>query len=197
DALPIQEANNISYKSINDNCMHACGHDVHTTVLLAAVKYLFQHKKTFSGTIRCIFQAGEELSPGGASILIDKGVLTHSPSVQKILGLHVFPEFKVGEFGFKPGPYMASADEIHITIHGQSGHAALPHKNHDPLDITQHILSLLQSQIIKKNNPLNPCVLNFGHIAGGDSTNVIPEIVTMKGTLRTFDETWRQQCKDI
>lgn len=196
DALPILELSSIDYKSVNDGVMHACGHDVHTTCLLGAIYYLHSIRSTFYGTIKCIFQAGEELSPGGASILIEKGVL-ENPQVESIIGLHVFPELKYGNFGFRPGPYMASADEIHITILGKSGHAALPHKNHDPLDITQHILSLLQSQIIKKNNPLNPCVLNFGQIRGGDSTNVIPDSVTMKGTLRTFDEEWRNECIEI
>lgn len=195
DALPIIEISEEDYKSTN-GCMHACGHDVHTTVLLGAIKFLSTHPDLFEGTVRCIFQAGEELSPGGASVLIANGVL-ENPYVENVIGLHVFPELKVGEFGFRSGPYMASADEIHITINGQSGHAALPHRNHDPLDVTQHILSLLQSQIIKKNNPLNPCVLNFGHIAGGDTTNVIPEKVTMKGTLRTFNEKWRKDCIEI
>ncbi len=193
DALPIIEQNEIDYKSLNHGVMHACGHDVHTTCLLGAAEILWQHKSSLKGTVKLIFQPGEEKSPGGASLMIAAGAL-QNPKPEAIIGLHVFPELPVGQLGFRAGQYMASADEIHISIKGKGGHAALPQNTIDPIVIAANIIVQLQQIVSRRSHPLTPTVLTFGHINGGHTTNVIPEEVTLKGTLRTFDETWRHQA---
>lgn len=200
DALPIVEQNEVSYKSQNHGVMHACGHDVHTTCLLGAAEILWQNKSALKGSVKLIFQPGEEKSPGGASLMIAAGALEH-PKPEAIIGLHVFPELPAGQLGFRAGQYMASADEIHITIKGKGGHAALPQNTIDPIVIAANIIVQLQQIVSRKSHPLTPTVLTFGHISGGHVTNVIPDEVILKGTLRTFDETWRhqaiQQIKDV
>lgn len=193
DALPIHEQNDVSYKSSNEGVMHACGHDVHTTCLLGAAKILNEIKDQFEGTIKLIFQPGEELSPGGANLMIQAGVL-ENPKPSAILGLHVYPELPAGIVAFRPGQYMASADEIHITVKGKGGHAALPHKTIDPIVIASHMVIGMQQIVSRKSDPQLPTVLSFGSIRGGNTTNVIPESVILEGTLRTFDETWRQEA---
>lgn len=194
DALPIQEENEVHYKSKNAGIMHACGHDVHTTCLLGAARLLYENRDKFEGTIKLIFQPGEEKSPGGASILIKEGVL-ENPKVECIAGLHVAPDLKVGTAGFKPGPYMASADEIHLTIKGKSGHAAMPHLAVDVITASASFITQIQTLLQRKKNPLQPFVLSFGKIQGGETTNVIPESVHILGTFRTFDEAWRASVK--
>lgn len=194
DALPIQEENEVSYKSNNAGLMHACGHDVHSTCLLGAATLLFQSKDNWEGTVKLIFQPGEEQSPGGASILIKEGVLDN-PKVACIAGLHVSPELASGTAGFRAGSYMASADEIHLTIKGKTGHAALPHTAIDPIVIAANIISNIHQVIARRNNPLNPSLVSFGKIEGGKTTNVIPSEVKILGTFRTFDETWRAAAK--
>jgi len=193
DALPILETNDIDYKSKHEGVMHACGHDVHTTCLLGAAKILVQQKESFEGTIKLIFQPGEEKSPGGASLMIAAGALEH-PRPEAIFGLHVYPQLPAGTVGFRSGQYMASADEIYITVKGKGGHAALPQQTVDPIAVSAMIITGLQQLVSRKSNPLSPTVLTFGSIHGGATTNVIPEKVELMGTLRTFDETWRREA---
>lgn len=200
DALPITEANDIPYKSQNEGVMHACGHDVHSTCLLGSAKILHELREEFEGTIKLIFQPGEEKHPGGASLMINAGVL-ENPKPQAIFALHVYPHLASGTAGFRAGQYMASADEIYITIEGKGGHAALPHQTVDPIAIAAQVITSLQQVISRKSNPLIPSVLTFGKIAGGFATNVIPDKVEILGTFRTMDEQWRYEAhrwvKDI
>ena len=193
DALPIQEANEVPYRSTRDGVMHACGHDVHTTCLLGAARLLQEMRDSFEGTIKLIFQPGEEKHPGGASLLIKEGVL-EDPKPEAIYALHVYPHLPSGTAGFRAGQYMASADEIYITIEGKGGHAALPHQTVDPIAIAAEVITALQQVISRKSNPLIPSVLTFGKIAGGFATNVIPDKVEILGTFRTMDEQWRYEA---
>lgn len=196
DALPIKEANTCEYASINEGVMHACGHDVHTTCALGAVLILNSIKDQFEGTVKVLFQPGEELSPGGASIMIAEGALDN-PKPNAIVGLHVYPELPAGYVGFKSGEYMASADEIYINIYGKGGHAALPHKTIDPITISAQVITALQQIVSRRSNPLTPSVLTFGKITGGNANNVIPDLVRIEGTFRTFDEQWRKEALDL
>jgi amidohydrolase len=190
DALPIQEANTCDYKSLNQGIMHACGHDVHMACLLGAAKILNRLKNNFDGTVRLIFQPSEESYPSGANEMIKEGVL-ENPVPKAIVGQHVFPQLPVGSIGVRPGKYMASTDEVYITVKGKGGHAAMPHLVIDPVAIAAHVLVALQ-QIPKLNqNPDIPTVLAFGRIIGDGRMNVIPHEVKIDGTFRTFDEEWR------
>lgn len=193
DALPIHEANDTTYRSQNDGVMHACGHDVHTSCLLGAVRILNDLRHEWEGTIKFIIQPGEEKHPGGASLMIKAGAL-ENPRPDAILALHVYPHLPVGTVGFRAGQYMASADEIYITIHGKGGHAALPHQTIDPIAIAAQVIVGLQQVISRKGNPLIPSVLTFGSIQGGFATNVIPDKVEILGTFRTMNEEWRYQA---
>jgi hippurate hydrolase len=193
DALPIQEENDIAYKSQNDGVMHACGHDVHTSCLLGAARILHGLRHEWEGTIKLIFQPGEEKHPGGASLMIEAGVLDN-PKPSAIMALHVYPHLPVGTVGFRAGQYMASADEIYITIHGRGGHAAQPHHTVDPIAISAQVIVALQQIVSRKCNPLSPSVLTFGSIHGGFATNVIPDRVELLGTFRAMDETWRAEA---
>ncbi|MGC8751609.1 M20 metallopeptidase family protein [Hydrotalea sp.] len=190
DALPIQEENTVSYRSTNDGVMHACGHDVHTTCLLGAVKILNELKHEWKGTIKFIFQPGEERNPGGASLLIKEGAL-ENPKPQGIIGLHVHPGLPIGRLSFRKGRVMASADEIYITIKSKGGHAAAPHLTVDTILVAAHIITALQQVISRNNNPLSPSVLSICSIQGGHTTNVIPSEVKLMGTFRAMDEQWR------
>ncbi len=194
DALPITEANKVKYKSKNPGVMHACGHDVHTSSLLGCILILEQCKAHFGGTIKCIFQPGEEKLPGGASIMIKEGVLKN-PKPSSILGQHVHPPLEVGKIGVRPGQYMASADEIYISVNGKGGHAALPQECVDTVYIASKIISSLQEIVSRRRNPLVPAVLTFGKINSiGGATNVIPDQVKIEGTFRTMDEKWRKKA---
>lgn len=193
DALPIKEANQVDYCSTNDGVMHACGHDVHTACLLGAAKILNELKDQFEGTIKLIFQPGEEKLPGGAKLMINEGVL-ENPKPQKVIGQHVFPDLEVGKVGFRKGMYMASADEIYVTVKGKGGHAALPHKVIDPILIASNILMSLQQLVSRHAKPDIPTVLSFGKIIGMGATNVIPDEVKLEGTFRTFNEEWRAEA---
>lgn len=197
DALPITEKNKVSYKSKNEGVMHACGHDVHTSNMLGAAAILNQCKDSFEGTVKIIFQPGEEKLPGGASLLIKQGVLKN-PKPHSIIALHVHPPLEAGKVGFRPGMYMASADELYVTIKGKGGHAAVPQGNIDPILITSHIITALQQMVSRRANPNIPTVLSFGKInSTGGATNVIPNEVKLEGTFRTFDESWRKQAHKL
>ena len=193
DALPITEANNVSYISKNSGVMHACGHDVHTSSLLGTAKILSQLKDEFAGTIKFIFQPAEEKLPGGASLMIQDGVL-ENPKPSAVIGQHVMPLIDCGKVGFRSGKYMASADEIYVTVHGKGGHGAQPHQNIDPVVITSHIIIALQQIVSRFADPKLPTVLSFGKITANGATNVIPNKVELEGTFRTLDEKWRQEA---
>jgi amidohydrolase len=190
DALPITEANNVPYKSQNTGVMHACGHDVHTSSLLGTAKILTQLKDDFAGTVKLIFQPAEEKLPGGASLMIKAGVL-ENPKPQAVLGQHVMPLIDAGKVGFRAGKYMASTDEIYVTVRGKGGHGAQPQANIDPVIITAHMLTALQTIISRYNDPKSPSVLSFGKVIANGATNVIPNEVYLEGTFRTMDEAWR------
>jgi amidohydrolase len=191
DALPIEEANAAPYKSRHPGVMHACGHDVHTSSLLGAARILNELRDQFEGTIKLIFQPAEEKLPGGASIMIKEGVLKN-PKPDGIIGQHVHPPLEVGTVGFRAGMFMASADEIFVTVRGKGGHGALPEDCIDPVLIASHLIVALQQIISRNTNPLLPAVLTFGRInSTGGSTNIIPDEVKLMGTFRTMDEKWR------
>lgn len=193
DALPINEQNEVSYKSRHPGIMHACGHDVHMTSLVGAILILNDLKSKFSGIVRCIFQPGEELSPGGASLMIKEGVLEH-PKPIGIIGQHVYPSLKAGQVGFRSGMMMASSDELEIRILGKGGHGAVPHNAVDPILIAAHVITACQQIVSRIGNPAIPTVLNIGKIQSvGGTFNVIPDEVQLKGTFRTFDEDWRKE----
>jgi amidohydrolase len=196
DALPIQEANEVPYKSTKDGIMHACGHDVHTTCLLGAAKILFELKAEWEGTIKLIFQPGEEKNPGGASLMIKDGVL-QNPAPQAIIGMHVNPQLQVGKLSYRSGMVMASADELYITLKGKGGHAAAPHLTSDTLLCASQIVIGLQQIISRNNNPFNPSLISITSIQGGNTTNVIPNEVKMMGTLRCMNEEWRKKAHTL
>ena len=190
DALPIQEQNTASYKSKVDGVMHACGHDVHTSILLGAAEILFELREDLEHPVKLIFQPGEEKNPGGASLLIEAGVL-ENPKVKEMYALHVFPELEVGKLGMRSGLYMASCDELHLEIIGVGGHGAMPEKCINPILIGSEFIIEAQN-IIHKSCPKEvPCVISFGHFDALGATNVIPERAEIKGTFRTMNEEWR------
>jgi len=194
DALPIQEANNVPYKSVNPGIMHACGHDVHTASLLGTAAILQSIRQEFSGTVKLIFQPGEECVPGGASLMIAEGVL-QNPEPVLIFGQHVHPPLEAGKVGFCRGKYMASSDELYLTVFGKGGHGAVPNECVDPIAITAQIISASQQLVSRMNNPLTPAVLTFGKInSRGGATNIIPEAVDLEGTFRTLNEEWRYEA---
>jgi amidohydrolase len=203
DALPIEEKNNVDYKSKNIGVMHACGHDVHTASVLGTAIILNQLKKEFEGTVKIMFQPGEEVLPGGSSLMIKEGVL-QNPKVDIAIAQHVFPSMEVGKVGFREGMYMASTDELHVTITGKGGHAAMAGEYNNPLIVAANIITETEKQFpfmidaegVAKNTQNNiPTVITFGKIEGKGATNVIPETVYLAGTLRTMDEEWRKEVK--
>ena len=204
DALPILEKTNLSFSSINTGVMHACGHDVHTSCVLGAAAILNELKDQFEGTVKLIFQPGEEVLPGGASLMIKEGAL-ENPQATGIVGQHVYPQFEAGTVGFRKGMYMASCDEIHLHINGKGGHAAEPDRITNPI--------IIASKIILKLNELNdlgkkeniPTIISIGFVEGLGATNIVPDQVYIQGTFRTMNEEWRAKihvminhiCKSI
>ncbi len=194
DALPIVEVNDGRvYRSQKEGVMHACGHDVHTTSLLGAARILTELKDEFEGSIKLVFQPGEERLPGGASLMIAEGVL-QNPKVDVMIGQHVMPGIETGKTGFRPGLYMASTDEIYVKVTGKGGHGAMPHFNIDPVLISAHLIVALQQIVSRAANPAIPSVLSFGKVIAQGATNVIPNEVIIEGTFRTLDENWRAEA---
>jgi amidohydrolase len=196
DALPIHEANDKPYASKIKGVMHACGHDVHTSSLLGCAYILNGLKAEFGGTIKLIFQPAEELLPGGASIMIKEGVL-ENPTPTHIVGQHVMPLIEAGKVGFRSGIYMASTDELYITVTGKGGHGAQPQQNIDPVLIAAHIIVALQQIVSRNADPRLPSVLSIGKVNANGATNIIPNEVKMEGTFRTLDENWRKEAKRL
>jgi len=195
DALPIDENTQVPFKSCNQGVMHACGHDAHSASLLGTSNILVRLKEKWAGTVLLIFQPGEETFPGGAKLMMEEGALD-DPKPELILGQHVLPDMETGHVGFKEGIYMASGDEVYLTITGKGGHAAMPHTLNDTVLAASHIIVALQ-QIVSRFVPANiPTVLSFGKFIANGATNIIPEKVEIAGTLRTMDETWRAKIKD-
>lgn len=197
DALPIQEANDVPYKSTREGIMHACGHDVHTSSLVGTCMILQRLREHFGGTVKVLFQPAEEKLPGGASLMIKEGVL-ENPEPSSIFGQHVHPPLRVGKVGVRPGMYMASADELYLTVVGKGGHAALPHDGVDPIVLTSQIILALQQVVSRHGDPTIPTVLTFGKINSvGGATNVIPTEVNLEGTFRTMNEKWRAKAHKL
>jgi amidohydrolase len=196
DALPIQEENNVVYKSTVDGVMHACGHDVHTSILLGVAEILNELKDELLQPVKLIFQPGEEKNPGGATFMIRDGVL-QNPEVKEMYALHVFPDMETGKVGFREGIYMASSDEIYVTINGKGGHGATPNKAIDPILIGATIVTSIQQIVSRRCDPTIPSVLTFGHFEGIGATNIIPDKVLLKGTFRTLNEVWRKEAKEL
>lgn len=196
DALPIVEQTTVPYKSEREGVMHACGHDVHTAILLGAAEILWEVRDELPQPVKLFFQPGEEKNPGGASLMIADGALKH-PRVTEMAALHVFPEMETGKLGFREGLYMASCDEIYITINGKGGHGATPHQTVDPIMIGAQLLMSLQQVVSRSCDPKIPCVLSFGHFEALGATNVIPQQAHLKGTFRTMDENWRTRALEL
>lgn len=193
DALPITEANAVDYRSKNSGVMHACGHDAHTASLLGTAAILNALKDNFGGTVKLIFQPGEEKLPGGASLMIKEGVL-ENPIPLAVIGQHVMPSLECGKIGLRKGLHMASMDELIIRVHGKGGHGAQPHQNIDPVVITSHIIIALQQIVSRFANPAHPTVLSFGKVIANGAINVIPDSVYVEGTFRALNEEWRHQA---
>ncbi len=196
DALPIIEENKVDYISTKEGVMHACGHDVHTTILLGAAKILWTLREEFEGTIQLLFQPGEEKNPGGASYMIRDGALKN-PGPQGIIGLHVHPGLNHGKLSFRKGRVMASADELYVSIKGPGGHAATPHQTVDTVLVAAQLITSLQTIIARNRDPQNPSVLSICSVHGGNTTNVIPTEVKLMGTFRAMDEVWRFKAHEL
>ncbi|WP_312190601.1 M20 family metallopeptidase [Sphingobacterium sp.] len=198
DALPIDEQNDVDYKSKNSGVMHACGHDFHTANLLGTASLLNDYKAEFSGKIVLLFQPAEEKIPGGAIQVLESGILeSFGGTIKAVLGLHVSPRVAVGKVGLRSGRFMASSDEFYFTIKGRGGHAAEPHRAVDPIMVGAQLLTTLQQVVSRKANPDVPSVLTFGRFIGDGAANVIPEEVKLAGTFRTMDEVWRKEALEM
>ena len=200
DALPIHEATSHDFKSERDGVMHACGHDAHTASLLTAARILTEIRDDLSGTVRLVFQPSEEKLPGGAKVMIEDGVLGamgEHAAPERILGQHVFPQIPAGLLGVRSGPFMASADELYLTIHGQGGHAAQPETLVDPVLVQAHVLVALQAVISRNRPPGMASLLSFGRVEADGATNVVPDTVRLVGTFRSMDEAWRERAHGL
>ena len=196
DALPIVEQNQVEYKSQIDGVMHACGHDVHTTCALGAAIVLHRLKDEWEGTVQIIFQPGEEVLPGGANEMIKAGIFNNYQP-KHIYGQHVYPELPAGKVGFKPGWYMASTDELYITVKGKGGHGAKPNQCIDPIVAAAQLVIQLQTVVSRNAEPATPSVLTIGKFNANGATNIIPDTAALEGTFRTFDEAWRYKAHEI
>jgi amidohydrolase len=196
DALPVEEKNEVSYRSLNPGIMHACGHDVHMSILLGCIRILNELKNEIEGTYLFVFQPGEEKLPGGAKLMLEEG-LFKDQKPDMVLALHVLPGLESGKVGFKTGIYMASTDEIYLKIKGKGGHGAMPQDTIDPVLIASHIVVALQQLISRRANPMIPTVLSFGKFIANGATNVIPDEANLEGTFRTFNEKWRKEAHSL
>jgi amidohydrolase len=196
DALPIAEQTNLDFASVNKGVMHACGHDIHMATMLGAIRILKEMKEKINGTVLFIFQPGEEKLPGGAKLMMEEG-LFDAVRPDMIIAQHVLPEMEAGTVGFRPGMYMASSDEIYITVNGKGGHAALPENIHDPVLMASHILISLQQEINRRSPKGTPTVLSFGKVIADGAMNVIPDTVKLEGTFRTMNEEWRREAHKL
>ncbi len=195
DGLPVHEKNDLPYKSQIEGKMHACGHDLHMSALLGASRILHSLRDEFDGKILLIFQPAEEKLPGGANLMLQEGVFDDGlPDV--IIGQHVMPLLETGKIGYRPGKYMASTDEIYLTVSGSGGHAAMPWQLTDPVLIAAHIIVALQQIVSRLANPAIPSVLSFGKVEALGATNIIPSEVKMAGTFRTMNEVWRREAHE-
>ena len=194
DALPIEEESDVPYRSVVQGTMHACGHDVHSSSLIGTALILHRLKDQMQGRVKLIFQPAEEKLPGGASLMIKDGVL-EDPKPVSIFAQHVHPPLEVGKVGIKGGMYMASTDELYLTVHGKGGHAAMPQDAIDPIVIASNIVIALQQLVSRASSPTIPSVVTLGKISSeGGATNVIPSTVKLEGTFRTMNEKWRSEA---
>ncbi len=196
DALPIQETGKPDYCSLNDSVMHACGHDAHTAMVLGAGIALHRTRDQWNGNVMLVFQPGEEKEPGGASLMVKEGVLT-DPAPSSIIGQHVTPELPVGKLGFRSGPFMAAADELYITVKGKGGHASVRDRLVDPILIAARLLPMLYEEAERAVPQGEPMVISFGKFMANGATNIVPEIVSIEGTLRTFNEDLRARLHEL
>ncbi len=185
DALPIQEENDVPYRSQHDGVMHACGHDGHTAIALGTAYYLSQHRDDFTGTVKMIFQPAEE-GPGGAKPMIEAGVL-QNPDVDAIIGLHLWNNLPLGKVGVRSGALMASVEEFHCTIFGKGGHGAIPQQTVDSVVVSAQIVSALQTIVARNVNPLESAVVTIGQLHAGTAFNIIADKALMSGTVRYFN----------
>jgi len=195
DALPIHETNHTDYTSTVPGVMHACGHDVHSACVLGAGIILNKLRNQFPGVVNLLFQPGEEVLPGGARLMLEEGVFDNQrPS--GVIAQHVYPSLEAGKVGFREGKYMASTDEIYLTIKGRGGHGALPQHLNDPIVAAAQVILSLQQVSSRLAPPAIPTVLSFGKVIAEGATNVIPDIVQLEGTFRTMDESWRMKAHE-
>lgn len=200
DALPIREATGLDFASETDGAMHACGHDAHTAMLLGAAHVLHALRDELAGTVRLVFQPSEEKAPGGANVMIEEGVLGSMgghDGPAHIFGQHVAPHLPTGALGIRSGPFMASADEIYLTVRGQGGHAAAPEDLVDTVLAQAHVLTALQAVVARNRPPGVPSILSFGRVEAEGATNVIPDEVRIAGTFRSMDEDWRHRAHGL